>query len=273
MKQNPRSDLALERRRADPSVPGTLFSEEKEGGFTVSRLRITEGEATEALGRGCGEYVTVSFPAVSLMGDSERGALVRLLQRELSVFYRRLCGEGLRELDVLLVGLGNARFTCDSLGPAVAARLPATAHLRELDPQLFRSLGCAGLRILVPGVLSDSGIEAAELTAALCERRGPALVIARDALMARDPGRLLKTVQISDSGISPGSGVGGGRARLDTDTLGIPVLAIGVPTVIDYPELGNEPMLVTPREIEGELSAVSELLARALSELLHLPPL
>lgn len=272
MQKELRSDLALERRAADESLDGTHYREKKRGVFTLSELIISDQSSAEALGRPIGRYETVSFPAPSLLGDGARGALVSLLAERLSLFCQRLCrGSVQGGGEVLLVALGNAHLTCDSLGPAVAERISATAHLKAIDPDWFAALGAASLRILTPGVLASSGIEAVALAASLCLQYPPALVIAVDALAARERSRLLRTVQISDSGITPGSGVDGQRKRLDRDTLGAPVLTVGVPTVIDYPDPEGGSFLVTPKEIDTEIRVLSRLLSCAISRVLRIP--
>lgn len=273
MKQLPRTDLAAERRRADESLPGTMYKEEKAGAFTISRIMILDEESEEVIGRPRGRYVTLSLPAPRLLSDTERSHLSELLCRELATMCKALTDASeIKGKSVLFVGLGNAHLTSDSLGPAVASHLSATAHLEDLDPAWFRSLGCARLSILTPGVLANSGIEAAETVALLCEKHRPALVIAVDALAARDPVRLARTIQLCDTGITPGSGLGNHRLGLNSETLGVPVLSLGVPTVIDYPiEDGDEPLFVTPKDIDAEIAVLAEIIGQAISDLLHLP--
>ncbi len=272
MREIPRTDLAAERRRADESLPGTMYKEEEIGAFRIARLAILDEESEEVIGRPCGRYVTLSLPAPRLLTDVQRLRLSELLCRELVTMCRGLTERSeMRGERVLFVGLGNARLTSDSLGPAVASHLTATAHLEELDPAWLRSLGCARLSVLTPGVLADSGMEAAETVALLCERHRPSLVIAVDALAARDPARLARTIQLCDTGITPGSGLGNHRLGLSRETLGAPVLSIGVPTVIDYPTEEDEPLFVTPKDIDAEIAVLSEIIGRAISDLLHLP--
>ena len=140
---------------------------------------------------------------------------------------------------MLVVGLGNSSITPDALGPQVAQHILVTRHLTE---ELARSLGMGFLRktaALIPGVLGQTGVESGELTAALVNFIQPSAVIVVDALAAQDYGRLGRTIQISDSGIAPGSGVQNSRKELSRRTLGIPVLSIGVPTVIDAATLAD----------------------------------
>jgi spore protease len=136
-------------------------------------------------------------------------------------------------LSVLVVGLGNARMTADALGPKTASALNVTRHLSTLEPSLYRALSCASMAAISPGVLGQTGIETLEILRGAVRTVKPDLLIAVDALAAGEVGRLGATVQISDTGIVPGSGVGNHRNALTKDTLGVPVIAIGVPTVVN----------------------------------------
>ena len=183
---------------------------------------------------------------------------------------------------MLAVGLGNAEITPDALGPLTAARILATRHLRreladnEPDTDFLRAL--RPVSVLANGVLGQTGIETAELIAALRTPVEPACIIAVDALACSDLSRLGTTIQISDAGISPGSGVQNRRAELSRKTLGIPVIAVGVPTVVDLHTIlrqgGGQPeqlpnMMVTPRDIDKLLHHAARLIALSLNLALH----
>ena len=133
---------------------------------------------------------------------------------------------------MLAVGLGNRAMTADAVGPESIRAMTATRHLRIEDPELFAKYSEAELSLLAPGVMGETGIEAVELVAGAVKAAAPELVIAVDALAARSVTRLATTVQLSDTGIRPGSGVGNSRRAIDRETLGVPVLAIGIPTVV-----------------------------------------
>ena len=181
---------------------------------------------------------------------------------------------------MLVVGLGNSSITPDALGPQVAQHILVTRHLTE---ELAHSLGMGSLRktaALIPGVLGQTGVESGELTAALVNFIQPSAVIVVDALAAQDYGRLGRTIQISDSGIAPGSGVQNSRKELSRRTLGIPVLSIGVPTVIDAATLAaqltggsyeqaHQAAMVTPREIDRLIGHSAKFIALAINKALY----
>ena len=167
------------------------------------------------------------------MGENERETLSRILCGELRGFSEKKVGKRVDpSFSVLLVGLGNASLTADAVGPFAVRRLNATAHLQTEDPALYSQLGCSAVFILTPGVLGQSGMEAGRIVHSVVNAVRPDLVIAIDALAARDLERLATTIQLSDAGIVPGSGVGNHRCGLTEETLGVPVLALGVPTVV-----------------------------------------
>lgn len=222
------SDLATERRAADPDCEGVDFSESRHGIFTLSRLQITSRAGEAAIGRPIGSYVTLSFSGKSPEKQDEEQA-VALLCAELSGMARRLCDCR----SVLVVGLGNRALSSDALGARVVDSLVITRHVRLHEPKLFDSLFDCELSALAPGVLGSTGIETLELVRGAVERVRPSLVVAVDSLAARSVDRLACTIQLCDTGIAPGSGVGNSRAALDRDTLGVPVVALGVPTVVN----------------------------------------
>lgn len=197
------------------------------GSVGVSRLRIVTDAAAERLGREKGDYVTVSTRVLSEYADGELPGLSDLIAREL----RGLCGSpgGC----VLVAGLGNRELTADALGPLTAQRITATRHLRVRDPELLAVSGCREMAVIAPGSAGQTGIETGELIRLICRGIRPSLVVAVDALAARACARLGATVQLSDTGIRPGSGVGSARSELSRRTLGVPVISVGVPTVVN----------------------------------------
>lgn len=195
------------------------------GPVTVSRLRIVTDAAAERLGRGQGEYVTVTTRPFSSYEEDELGELSALLARELTALAPPKGG-------VLVVGLGNRELTADALGPLTALRVPATRHLSRALPQLFEASGAREISVLAPGAAGQTGIETSELVRGAVRAVAPSLVVAVDALAARSRARLGTTVQLSDAGICPGSGIGNARSELSRRTLGVPVLSVGVPTVV-----------------------------------------
>ena len=224
------TDLAAECR--DDAGAGVLsgvrYSEKVHGALTISRIEILDEEGERALGKPGGTYVTLTFP--DLRYSENPSTLSELLAEQIKDLMDTLAPGA---QTVLVVGLGNRRMVADAVGPQTAGRILVTRHLRTLEPRLFAELGQRAVAAIVPGVLADTGVEAAQLVKKTVEAVCPDLVIAVDALAARHCDRLGCTVQLSGAGIAPGSGVGNARMALSRDTLGVPVLALGVPTVVN----------------------------------------
>ena len=228
------SDLAKECLTGDGgSIPGIRQHERKSGEFAVHQIRICDSDAATRIGKPIGNYLTVDCGRPDRMDADTRERLSRVLAGELRGLTETTCKKPPnQDLSVLIVGLGNASLTADAIGPLTVRSLTATAHLKTADPDLFRALDCSAVSLIAPGVLGQSGIEAGTVVQAISKEIVPDIVIAIDALVARDLERLAATVQISDVGIVPGSGVGNHRAGLTASELGVPVLAMGVPTVV-----------------------------------------
>lgn len=229
-----RTDLAVESFPGGKGLPREAeYSAENTGSFTVERMKLSK-ESGKAFGKPAGNYTTISFGKISELSDREFSSLGGLISSELAVYAKRATGKSPgKELGVLVAGLGNSGMTPDAVGPGTVARLNATSHLKKADPELFGRLGCSRLSAVAPGVLGQTGIETSELVRGAVESAHPDVVIAIDALAAGSCGRLFSTVQLSDSGIFPGSGIGNRRSELSLSSLGVPVIALGVPTVVD----------------------------------------
>ena len=229
-----RSDLARENLPKDTeNLQGIHQSRHESGGFSVETIRVTTPEASERIGKPIGTYLTLDCGRADRMDRDARERLAHVLSGELRGLAENVCGKRPdADFSILIVGLGNLSLTADAIGPLTVQHLSATAHLRQYDPELYRELGCCSVSLIAPGVLGQSGIEAGEMVRAVADRIHPDLIVAIDALAARDLERLATTVQLSDSGIIPGSGVGNRRFAITRETLGIPVLALGVPTVV-----------------------------------------
>lgn len=228
-KDNFYTDLACERRRADERVPGVEFTREEVGALVWERIRITSGEGERSIGRPMGRYYTLHLPKNAADEEIRESATEELSGAILGLL------EGLPSFPtrVLVVGLGNGALTPDAVGVRVAERVHATMHLAAHDRKAFRALDCAEIAVLRPGVASQSGMDAGEITEAVAAKIHPDAVIAVDALAAREKVRLGRSLQLSDTGIFPGSGIGNRRRPLSFETLGVPVVSVGVPTVID----------------------------------------
>lgn len=271
-----RTDLAIEaREQAGEWVSGMDFQEYRENDMKISRLTVKTARAKQLLGKETGTYITIELPSLT-DHFTEADERIRTIGREIR---RLLPVHGL----LLVAGLGNREITPDSLGPKTGARVLATRHI---SGELARASGLDKLRpvaVMNPGVTGQTGIETGEYILSVVKRIRPNAVIAVDALAARRIERLGKTVQISDAGISPGAGVGNHRTRLNRDTVGVPVISIGVPTVIDAHTFANDlhgesglscsaefdrsgrQMVVIPREIDLLTERASRLLGFSLN--------
>ena len=269
-----RSDLALECRDPKRAASGVEFRQEELQDYKISRLHIGTEEGARTLGKPVGRYITIELPPIDqaeLYGDG--------MERAASELRNMLPDSG----TVLVVGLGNNNMTPDALGPRCCAQVLATRHI---GGELAESAGLGTLRpvtCLIPGVVGRTGMESGELIAAAVRAIRPAAVVTVDALAARQLSRLGRTVQITDSGVVPGSGVGNARMEISAKTLGVPVAAIGVPTVVDAATLVNdltgEPvkakteeydaMMVTPREVDLLIERAAKILSMAINRALQ----
>ncbi len=232
-------------------------------GASVTRIEICTEEAARVIGKPVGKYITVKVEPFSRSAQLIDSGGLRALQKEIASLLPR-------DVPVLVAGLGNPEITADSYGPKCASLVLPTRHISE---ELAKSAGLGRLRCVCSisaGVLGETGIESAELIAGAVKVIKPGAVVAVDALAAASKERLGCTVQLSDTGISPGSGVGNTRAKIDESVLGVPVISIGVPTVISTSALGegardDSALFVTPREIDLVTERASKLTALALN--------
>lgn len=254
---NFRTDLAVE-AAVDCRVDAEDVEQNsrKIGTLVLHTTRVLTPKGEVAVGKPRGRYLTATLPSLT---DNERdlSAHAAAIGKELAAM---LPPEG----TVLVVGLGNRTVTPDALGPATAELVLATRHIRG---EFARAAGLTDLRptaVLAPGVLGQTGTESSETVRGVCREIHPAAVIVVDALAAGEVDRLGRTVQLCDSGIAPGSGVGNDRRPLNREVLGVPVIGIGVPTVVDAILDGTTPMMVTPREVDLMISRAARLLAMSI---------
>lgn len=238
-----RTDLAIEAREmviADQGkdvqaqenlsqIEGVIIKEKDEDGIKVSYVEVTK-EGAKALGKKEGKYLTLEAIGIRQQDTPMQKKVVKILATELSLFLENL---GIKEdASCLVVGLGNWNVTPDALGPQVCENLLVTRHLYELQPESVED-GYRPVSAIAPGVMGLTGIETSDIIFGIVEKTKPDFVIVIDALASRSLERVNSTIQISDSGIHPGSGVGNKRKEISKETLGIPVVALGVPTVVD----------------------------------------
>ena len=270
-----RTDLAIESNEEfKKETEGTEISTCRCGNVTVTTLDVTTQTAAKRLNKPVGRYVTAEGLKLSSSFKDVREHIMLIADKLRSM----LPENG----TVLAVGLGNRRITPDALGPESTGYMLATSHIKG---EIAKSAGLDGLRsvsVIAPGVLGDTGIEAADVILGTVKTIKPAAVIVIDALAARSLSRLGNTVQLCNTGISPGSGVGNHRMAVDEKTLGIPVIGMGVPTVVDACTLVNDlsgkdvadnipasGMMVTPREIDLLTERAAKLLGMAVNCALH----
>ncbi|MCL6594376.1 MAG: GPR endopeptidase, partial [Alicyclobacillus sp.] len=237
---SPRTDLAVEAhelaRQQVQQVPGVAEETEEFEGIRVTRVHVQTAQGERALGKRRGHYVTLEIPGLRRRNPELQQRVVEQFSKEFQSLLR-MPERG----TVLVVGLGNAAVTPDALGPKVVQRLFVTRHLFQYFPNLLGE-GYRTVAAVSPGVLGVTGVETSEIVLGIVEHVKPDVVVAVDALAARSLHRVNSTIQIADSGISPGSGVGNQRKALDEQTLGCKVLAVGVPTVVDAATIANDAM-------------------------------
>lgn len=278
-----RTDLAveaIENHKTAAALPHVRQSDRTLEGFAVHEVRILSEDAAREIGKPQGRYLTLELDA--------------LIRREEDAFPRacKALSTLLRELlphpndgPVLIAGLGNRMITPDAIGPQTADHVIATRHLVAQSPAIFADW--RPVSALAPGVLGQTGVETGEVICGVLDRVRPAAVIAVDALAAGRLSRLLRTVQLADTGITPGAGVGNARTALNEETLGVPVIAVGVPTVVDGATLAHEissqlgqpdcealddlsqPVMITTRDIDHEVADISRMIGYAVNMALH----
>lgn len=232
-----RTDLAIEcREMFAEEISGVESKAHDSDGITVTHVRISTQEGARQIGKPVGNYVTIEINKMICADDeiTQRGA--NAVSSELKKLF-----VGQKLDSVLVVGLGNRYITPDSIGPKTVGKITVTRHITK-EAQMGFDFSVRPVSAVAPGVLGITGIETGEIVKGVVEHVKPTLVIAIDALAARKLSRLGTTVQLSDTGICPGSGVGNNRKELTERTLGVPVIAIGVPMVVDVRTLANDIM-------------------------------
>ena len=280
-----RTDLAMEAHELwkesageTTRLEGVEARDTTREGFQVTTVKVLSEAGAAALDKPVGTYVTLVLDGLLRREDDAFPRAARALAAELRALLPAAPGT-----EVLVVGLGNRAITPDAVGPLAVGNTLVTRHLVEKLPEHFGSF--RPVSALAAGVLGTTGVESGELAAAVAAAVRPARVVAVDALASRSLSRLCRTVQIADTGIVPGSGVGNARAALNKETLGVPVIAVGVPTVVDAATLcadvlaeagrpgldpgalgsGGRGVIVTPREIDSQVADISKVIGYGLS--------
>ena len=267
------TDLAIERRRADITLRGVEYKSYESEGYLWECVRVFSEDGARGIGKPMGNYHTLNTGRLDLIDERD----IWDISEELS---KKLC-EMLDSLSViparlLVVGLGNRSLTPDSLGPKSADEVKPTLHISRFDNEMFEALECSEIAVYTPGVSAHSGLDSTESVCAICENIMPDALIVIDAITTLSSERLGSTFQLCDTGISQGSGIGNSRLDLNEDTIGVPVISIGVPTVIDSRAFAKEEtarhgrtedgMLVAPREIDEITSIASRIIGGAINQ-------
>lgn len=280
-----RTDLAVE---AAGMCKGYVEGIESECELTdkikVERVRVKTKAAADAIGKPCGNYITITAEDLSENDRDEYENACMCVAKELKDILK-IGGHA----HVMTVGLGNELITADSIGPKSVKNLLVTRHIKEIMPEEIDE-SVRSVSALTPGVMAFTGIETSEIVKGVVEKVKPELVIVVDALASRSMSRLGKTIQIADTGINPGSGVGNNRKELSEKTLGVPVIAIGVPMVVDAitvamdcmeiaadadkqrlieiyrrREPGNADMVVTPKDVDSLSDRCARIIANGIN--------
>ncbi|SEW32702.1 GPR endopeptidase [[Clostridium] fimetarium] len=255
-----RTDLALEANeqvnKSDTKLKGIIVKEDhnKKLGVLVTRLTVTNKMGEKAINKPMGNYITIESQKLASGDEEYNNQISEIIAKNILELIKEHLTK--KKLSILVVGLGNRDVTPDSLGPDVVDNIFIDRHYNEE--------GDIVLSGMVPGVMAQTGMETAEIIKGIVNEAKPDIVIAIDALAARNSSRLNTTVQLSDKGIHPGSGVGNHRTGITQETIGVPVIAIGVPTVIDAPTIVNDTMenlikaFSTSKELQGLVKTLSD---------------
>lgn len=282
-----RTDLALEAREgigeAEGELRGVRVEEryDKENEIRVTRVVIESKNGAKAMGKPMGVYITLEAPGMIEPEEDYHQEISTALAEQL----KSIIPNADKEQSILVVGLGNRDVTADALGPHVADNLFVTRHVvKEYGKAAYNKSRMHMVSSIVPGVMAKTGMESAEIIRGVVEQTKPDVVIVVDALAARSTKRLNRTVQITNTGIHPGSGVGNHRNALTRESLEVPVIAIGVPTVVDAATIVNDAtagqmpgnltelnnMYVTSKDVDYQIKQISHIICDALNDALEL---
>lgn len=257
------ADLALEARdlasksSGVDNIPGIITGVDEDGDIKVTKIRVETAEAGQRIGKQPGHYITIEVPGLR---QKDTDLQERVTTKFARVFEEFLHNVGIqKDAKVLVIGLGNWNVTPDALGPIVVENIMVTRHYFELMPDHV-SPGYRQVSAVAPGVLGTTGIESSEIVQGIVEKSKPDLVIAIDALASRSLDRVNSTIQIADTGIHPGSGIGNKRKGLTLEVLGVPVIAVGVPTVVYASTIVNNAIDLMHHHFSRQTANTKEIL-------------
>ncbi|WP_234121444.1 GPR endopeptidase [Clostridium hydrogenum] len=240
---NVRTDLAIEakeiysKQSKNDTIEGVIVSNKEDEEIKITRVDIKDEKGERALNKPRGTYITLDIPKLTNYDPEDVERVSRILSKEVGEVIKNIKLD--ESMTTLVVGLGNWNITPDALGPKVISKLMITRHLKQYIPDSIDE-GIRPVCGVAPGVLGITGIETGEIIKGIVEKIKPNLIICIDALASRKMERVNATIQIGNTGISPGSGVGNKRMEISERTLGVPVIALGVPTVVDAATMASD---------------------------------
>lgn len=286
-----RTDMAVERRdlyrnanKLENEIDGIECEEEKKEDITVTRVKITNKEGEKALDRKMGNYITIDTKKIHNITEEKEEEIIKTFSTELKAIIEKHVKSN---DEILIVGLGNLYSTPDSLGTKVVENVEITRHIKIYLPNAIDK-NTRSVSAITPGVLGTTGIETVEIVKGIVSNIKPKLVIAIDSLCSKNIDRINKSIQIADTGIIPGGGVGNRQEELSEDTLGIPVIGVGIPTVLDAAtividtlnaceievqeneivnkmKLNNFNFIVTPKEIDALIENMANIVSEGIN--------
>lgn len=289
-----RTDMAVERRdlyknanKLENEIDGIECEEEKKGDITITRVKITNENGEKALEKKQGSYITIDIKKINNITTEKEEEIIKTFSSELLAIIEKHIK---RNEEILIVGLGNLYATPDSLGAKVVQNIEITRHIKIYLPNAIDK-NTRSISAITPGVLGTTGIETVEIVKGIVDNIKPKLVIAIDSLCSKNIDRINKSIQISDTGIIPGGGVGNRQEELSVDTLNVPVIGIGIPTVLDAAtividtlkaceidvseneivnkmKLNNFNFIVTPKEIDSLIENMSNIVSEGINMLI-----
>ncbi len=238
-----RTDMAVERRdlyrkanHLENEIDGVECEEEELEDIKITRVKISNAQGEEALQKPIGNYITIDVKKINNIATEKEDKIVETISKELAAIVDKHIK---KEEEIMIVGLGNLYSTPDSLGSRVVNEVEITRHIKIYLPQYIDE-NTRSISAISPGVLGTTGIESAEIIRGIVDKVKPKMILAIDSLCSKNVSRINKSIQISDTGIVPGGGVGNARDELSEKTLGIPVIALGVPTVVEMASITND---------------------------------
>ncbi len=289
-----RTDMAVERRdlyknanKLENEIDGIECEEEKKGDITITRVKITNENGEKALEKKQGSYITIDIKKINNITTEKEEEIIKTFSSELLAIIEKHIK---RNEEILIVGLGNLYATPDSLGAKVVQNIEITRHIKIYLPNAIDK-NTRSISAITPGVLGTTGIETVEIVKGIVDNIKPKLVIAIDSLCSKNIDRINKSIQISDTGIIPGGGVGNRQEELSVDTLNVPVIGVGIPTVLDAAtividtlkaceidvseneivnkmKLNNFNFIVTPKEIDSLIENMSNIVSEGINMLI-----